>query len=120
MDAGRERSYPGTTERPNEPTFDEYDTPAEVDAAARTLRRVALVYFALFLLVTLGVPALTLVLDWWSSGGLAGGLSPNFVMAAGGLYIVFFLLALAAAALANAVEDRMLGGPEALDEDDGG
>lgn len=89
----------------------EYDSAAEVDATFRTQRRIALGYFSVFLAVTLAVPALTLVLDWWSQGRVIGGMSPNFLMAAGGLYVFFFALAAGAASLATAVEDRMLGGP---------
>lgn len=95
---------------------DEFDAPAEVDATFRTQRRIALRYFGVFLAVTLAVPALTLVLDWWSQGRFVGGMSPAFVMAAGGLYLFFFALALAAATLATAVEDRMLGGPPSDDD----
>ncbi|MDV6012574.1 hypothetical protein F8178_08825 [Haloechinothrix sp. LS1_15] len=86
--------------------------PAEVDATFRTLRRVAFGYFTVFLVVVAAVPVLTLALDWWSQGRLIGGMSPSFAMAAFGLYVFFFVLAIAAATLANAVEDRMLGGPE--------
>jgi hypothetical protein len=89
----------------------EHDTPAEVDATFRTLRRVAVGYFAVFLVAVTGVPALTLTLGWWSKGRLIGGMSPGFVMAAFGLYAFFFLLGLAAATLTTAVEARMLGGP---------
>jgi len=85
------------------------DTAAEVDAAFRTQRRVALAHFAVFLLVLLAVPALTLVLGWWSEGRLVGGMSPAFVMTAVGLYVFFFVLAAAAASLAATVERRMLG-----------
>lgn len=94
------------------------DTPAEVDATFRTQRRVAVGHFTLFLLLTLGVPALTVVLRWWSEGRIAGGMSPYFVMAAAGLYVCYFLLALAYATLATAVEERMLGGPDWPAEDD--
>jgi hypothetical protein len=88
---------------------DEYDTPAEVDATFRTQRGIALGYFFVFLFGTIAVPVLTVVLDWWSTGALIGTMSPNFVMAAFGLYIFFFVLGLAACTLANSVEDRMLG-----------
>lgn len=93
---------------------DEHDTPAEVDATFRTLRRVAVGYFMLFLVAITGVPGLTLALGWWSQGRLIGGMSPGFVMAAFGLYLSFFLLGLAAATLSTAVESRMLGGPAEL------
>jgi len=114
----------GRPAEPTEPTdsADDFDTTAEVDATFRTQRRVAVGYFVVFLAVTLAVPTLTLVLGWWSTGRIAG-MSPNFVMAAGGLYVVFFLVAQAASSLADAVEDRMLGGGDehldALPHDDG-
>lgn len=95
---------------------DTHDTPAEVDATFRTLRRVAAGYFAVFLVAITGVPSLTLTLGWWSQGRLIGGMSPGFVMAAFGLYAFFFLLGLAAATLATAVEARMLGGPDDHEE----
>jgi hypothetical protein len=94
---------------------DEHDTPAEVDATFRTLRRVAVGYFTVFVVAVTGVPALTLTLDWWSQGRLIGGMSPGFVMAAFGLYVFFFLVGLAAATLSTAVEARMLGGPGDVD-----
>ncbi|WP_205856689.1 hypothetical protein [Phytoactinopolyspora endophytica] len=90
-------------------SLDEYDTPAEVDASMRTLRRVAIWHFAVFLGVVLLVPLLTVALDWWSRGRLVGGISPNFAMAAVGLYVFFFVISFAAARLSNAVENRMLG-----------
>lgn len=89
----------------------EGDTPAEVDATFRTQRRIAVGYFLVFLVVTLTVPLLALVLDWWSEGQLLGTLSPNFLMVALGLYVFFFAIGLAAASLSTAVEERMLGGP---------
>ncbi|WP_199432981.1 hypothetical protein [Qaidamihabitans albus] len=89
--------------------------PTDVDAAFRTLRRVAVGHFMVFLGVVVAVPVLTLTVDWWSEGRLIGGMTPSFVMAAVGLYVFFFLLAIAASTLSNAVEDRMLGDPEPPD-----
>lgn len=87
----------------------EFDTPAEVDAAAATQRRAALGYAALFLLVIAVVPVLSVTLPWFTDARLLGGLSPNFVVAAIGLYVFFLLLGIAAATLASAIEERMLG-----------
>jgi hypothetical protein len=95
------------------------DTPAEVDAISRTLRRVAVGYFVLFLIVVVAVPVLTIVLEWWSIGRVLGGMSPSFVMAAGGLYVFFFIVAVLAATLSSAVEARMLGGPTSDGDADG-
>lgn len=88
---------------------DEFDGPAEVVAAARTQRRIALGYGLLFALVILSVPALSLTLPWWSRSRLIGGMSPNFVVVAVGLYAFFLALGVAAATLARSVESRMLG-----------
>lgn len=99
---------------------DDYDMPADVDASFRTVRKVAVGHFAVFLCVVVGVPVLTLTVDWWSGGRLIGGMSPSFVMAAFGLYVFFFALAAAAATLSNGVEERMLGAQERepVDESD--
>jgi hypothetical protein len=88
------------------------DTLAEVEATVQTQRRSAVGYGLVFLLVTGAVPVLTLVLPWWSESRLAGGLSPNFLVAAVGLYLFFLGLGIAAASLAGAIEERMLGGPD--------
>lgn len=110
---GPESDDPGTD-------GDTRDTPAEVDAAFRTLRRSAFAYFAVFLLVVGAFPALSLTLDWWSDSRLVGNMSPGFVTAAVGLYVVFVIIAIAAATLTSAVEDRMLGGssdaPDTIDD----
>lgn len=97
----------------------EQDTSAEVDACFRAQRRIAVGYFMVFIAVTLAVPGLTFVLSWWSQARLIGGMSPNFAMAAFGIYAFFFIVALAASLLANNVEDGMLGGRDDADDDIG-
>ncbi|RNL86767.1 hypothetical protein [Halostreptopolyspora alba] len=98
--------------RPTDPlAAEEHDTPAEVDATFRTLRRVAVGHVAVFASVVIAVPLLATALDWWSQGRLIGGMSPMFAMTAFGLYVFFFVVCLAAATLSTAVEERMLGGP---------
>ncbi|MCA5893373.1 hypothetical protein LEP48_08410 [Isoptericola sp. NEAU-Y5] len=89
---------------------DAQDTPAEVDATFRTLRRVGVGYFVVFLVAVIGFPALSLTLDWWSESRVLGGMSPGFLLAALGLYVFFAVLGVAAARLSTAVEARMLGG----------
>ncbi len=88
---------------------DEFDAPAEVAAVARTQRRIALGYGLLFVLAIFAAPVLSLTLPWWSGARLAGGMSPGFVAAAGGLYVFFLAFAIAVASLARSVEVRMLG-----------
>jgi hypothetical protein len=95
--------------------LDEFDAPAEVAAAARTQRRIALGYGSLFVLGILASPLLSSTLPWWSGARLGGGMSPGFVAAAGGLYAFFLALGVAAASLARSVEVRMLG---SSDEED--
>lgn len=86
------------------------DTPAEVDAAFRTLRRVALTYFLVFLAAVAAFPILSMTLPWWSEARLLGNLSPGFLTTAVGLYVVFAVIGIAAASLSSSVEARMLGG----------
>lgn len=97
--------------RPTDPlAAEEHDTPAEVDATFRTLRRVAIGHVAVFASVVIAVPLLATALGWWSQGRLIGGMSPVLAMTAFGLYVFFFVVGLAAATLSTAVEERMLGG----------
>lgn len=93
------------------------DTPAEVDAAFRTLRRIAVTYFIVFLAVVAAFPVLTIALEWWTESRLLGELSPAFLAAALGLYAVFAVLGIAAATLSSSVESRMLGGTGAENSD---
>jgi hypothetical protein len=95
---------------PGDPGWlEEFDGPAEVEAAARTQRRIAVGYGLVFMAAILAVPALTLTLPWWSQSRLLGGMSPSFVTVAGGLYVFFVVLGVSAATLARSVEGRMLG-----------
>ena len=88
---------------------DEFDSPAEVAAAARTQRRIALGYGLVFVLVVISIPVLSIILPWWSGSRAVGGMSPNFLVVGGGLYGFFLVLGAAAAARARSVEGRMLG-----------
>ncbi|GAB3190287.1 hypothetical protein [Nesterenkonia suensis] len=85
------------------------DTPAEVDAVFRTLRRIAGTYFVVFLLLVAAFPVLTMALEWWSEARLVGDLSPGFLTAGIGLYVLFAVIGIAAATLSSSVEARMLG-----------
>lgn len=84
------------------------DTPAEVDAVFRTLRRVAGTYFLLFLLLVASIPVLANTLDWWTEARLFG-FSPDFLVVAVGLYAAFTVIGILAATLTSSVESRMLG-----------
>lgn len=107
----RRRASPSLPARPDATYLGEVqDTPAEVDAAFRTLRRVAVTYFIVFLAVVAAFPVLTMTLDWWTESRLLGELSPAFLAAAVGLYVVFAVIGIAAATLSSSVESRMLGG----------
>ncbi len=90
-------------------SFHDADTSAEVDAAFRSQRRIAVAYCTFFLLGVLGVAAGTVTSSWATTDRVLGGFSPSFLMMAIGLYIFFVIIGLAAATLANAVDDRMMG-----------
>ena len=66
--------------------LDDFDAPADVDAAARTQRRLATGYASVFVLLVFAGPVLAVTLPWWSRARLIGGMSPNFVTVAIGLY----------------------------------
>lgn len=104
--------------RPTRPPGDEeagaVDSPAEVDAVFRTQRRVSVGYALLFALLLASVSVFTVGLAWWTTGRILGGISPGFLMAAFGLYLVFVALAAAACSLASAIENRMLGSADDL------
>ncbi|GAA1177908.1 hypothetical protein [Nesterenkonia xinjiangensis] len=102
-------SWEGSWEDPWDDSPEVRDTPAEVDAVFRTLRRIAGTYFVVFLLLVAAFPVLTRALDWWSEARLVGHLSPGFLTAGIGLYVVFAVIGIAAATLSSAVESRMLG-----------
>lgn len=94
----------------DEPFFEEVqDTEAEVDAAFRTTRRIAVTYFIVFLVVLSAFPVLTVALDWWTEARVIGNLSPAFITAAVALYAIFAVIGIAAATLSSSVESRMLG-----------
>lgn len=92
--------------------WDEFDTPAEVDAVFRTQRRIAVAYFIVFLAGVLLIPVLTLLANWWSGGRLGGWWTTSFVVAGAGMYVFFFVLGVGASSLASGVEKRMLGTPD--------
>lgn len=95
------------------------DTPAEVDAAFRAQRGIAIAYFLVFLVLVAAFPVLTITLQWWTGARVFGELSPGFVAAAGGLYLAFAVIGIAAARLSASVESRMLGGQQDPDDDAG-
>jgi hypothetical protein len=97
---------------------DEFDSPAEVDAAFRTQRRVAVGYFVVFVAGVLLIPIGTVAAVWWPGVRLSSW-ATGFVVAGAGLYVFFFLLGLGAASLANGVERRMLGAQADDMPDDG-
>ena len=90
----------------------ERDTLDKVDACFRTQRRVAVAAFALFIGVTLALPALAVVVHWGAGTPVFGGMSLSFAMAALGIYAFLFVLALAMGHVANTLEDVMLGEEE--------
>ena len=92
------------------------DTAAEVDAVFRSQRRLAIGYFCIFLALTFGVAVANVALGWWTDGRVLGGLSPGFVAAGLGLYVVFTAIVVAAATLSNSTEDQMLGSRSELED----
>lgn len=90
----------------------EFDSIEEVDAVARSLRRVAFQYAFVVVTIFLSVPLLSLLSPWWTTAPIWGGLTPNFLMVAVGLHVILVLAALLYNRVASRSEDEMLGRPE--------
>lgn len=90
-------------------SFHDVDTPAEVDAAFRSQRRIAVTYFVVFAVVVAAVSGVTVASEWATTDRILGGFRPSFLMTAVGLYLLFVAIGVASAGLANGVDDRMLG-----------
>lgn len=89
--------------------FDDSDTPAEVDAAFRSQRRIALGYFAIFVVVLVATVAATTIGSWTTGTRIGASFTPAFLLVSVGLFGFFVVVGLAAALLADAVDARMLG-----------
>jgi hypothetical protein len=94
-----------------EPRLDEteFDTIEEVDAVARSLRRVTIEYGTGICVVLLVVPVLSLVAPWWFGRAIFGGLTLNFLFVAVMLHVIFLIVALLFNRVASRSEDEMLG-----------
>ena len=89
--------------------YDEADTAAEVDAAFRAQRRTAVLGFLVFAAATFGAVGLTIAGGWWTDLAVADGLSPAFLVAALGAYLLFVAVGILVARRANRIERSMLG-----------
>jgi uncharacterized membrane protein (DUF485 family) len=94
---------------PRAPEDLEFDSIEEVDAVARSLRRVAIEYAALIVGVLLLVPILSLLAEWWFARPILGGLTFNFMTVAFGLHLAFIAVAILYTRIAHRSEDEMLG-----------
>ena len=94
---------------PRAPEDLEFDSIEEVDAVARSLRRVAIEYAAVIVGVLLLVPLLSLIAEWWFARPILGGLTLNFMTVAFGLHLAFIAVAILYTRIAHRSEDEMLG-----------
>jgi len=90
-------------------SFHDADESADVDAAFRSQRRIAVAYFVVFAAGIVGAAVATSSSQWAVADRVLGGFSPSFLIAAVVIYVFVLAIGLAAATLANGVDDRMLG-----------
>ncbi|MFZ5814636.1 MAG: hypothetical protein ACOY93_04980 [Bacillota bacterium] len=88
---------------------EEYDSEPEVDAVFRAQRRLSLIYGAIFLLVTLSIPALTAVSRFWTHVPVLGGFSLNFLVVGLFYHVLYVLIGAGYAMQANRLEQALLG-----------
>lgn len=115
MDGGLQRGQYEVLGRALEDHDAEFDSYEEVDAVARSLRRVALQYLAVVVGFLLAVPLLSLLSPWWSMKRFWGGMTLNFFTVAIGLHVAMIVMAVLYTRVANRSEDEMLGRPEDMD-----
>lgn len=89
----------------------EFDSIEEVDAVARSVRRVAIEYGLAFLALLLAVAVLSKLSPWWFARPLWGGFTLNFLAMIAFLYVAFIVIGIAYARFADHIEDEMLGRP---------
>lgn len=90
----------------------EFDSIEEVDAVARSVRRVAIEYGLASLALLLAVAVLSKLSPWWFARPMWGGFTLNFLAMIAFLYVVFIVIGIAYARFADHIEDEMLGRPE--------
>ncbi|MPZ71248.1 MAG: hypothetical protein GEU71_17240 [Actinobacteria bacterium] len=115
MDGGHQRGDDAVLGRALEDHDAEFDSFEEVDAVARSLRRVALQYLSVVFAIILAVPLLSLLSPWWWLKRFWGGMTLNFFTVAVGLHLGMILVAVLYTRMANRSEDEMLGRPEDMD-----
>lgn len=90
----------------------EFDTIEEVDAVYRAQRKLSFTYGALFLLVTVTIPLLSVTAEWWYGKPVWGGVTLNYLVVALFYHLAYIALGLAYTLQANKLEDEMLGQQE--------
>ena len=90
----------------------EFDSIEEVDAVARSVRRVAIEYALVLFALLLAIAGLSKLSPWWFARPLWGGFTLNFLAMIAFLYVVFIVIGIAYARFANHIEDEMLGRPD--------
>lgn len=88
---------------------EEFDSKPEVDAVFRAQRRLSLIYGSVFLAVTLSIPALSAVNQFWTRVPVLGGFSLNFLVVAIFYHILYVLIGAGYALQANRLEQELLG-----------
>jgi len=112
MDGGHRKGHDAVLGRALEEHDAEFDSFEEVDAVARSLRRVALQYLSVVVAILFAVPLLSLLSPWWWLKRFWGGMTLNFFTVAIGLHIAMIVMAVLYTRVANRSEDEMLGRPE--------
>lgn len=88
---------------------EEFDAGPEVDAVFRAQRRLSFVYGAIFLAVTLSIPTLSVLSEFWTRVPVLGGFSLNFLVVTVIYHVIYVLVGAGYALQANRLEHELLG-----------
>lgn len=101
--------YPADNDSTRQVAFieEEFDTIEEVDWLFRHQRRLSFTYGAIFFLVTLSIPYLSITSPYWYGTPIWGGFTLNYLVVAVLYHLFYFVLGLLYAIQANRVEQEM-------------
>lgn len=88
---------------------EEVDTIEEVDRCFQAQRRLSFTYGAIFFIVTLSIPLLSVTSDSWNNTKIWGGFTLNYLVVALLYHVFYWALGLAYTLQANRLEDELLG-----------
>lgn len=94
---------------------DHTDTIESVDLVFRAQRKLSFSYGGVFFAVTLGIPALTVLVEDWYATPIMGGMTLNWLVVSILYFVFLWVMAWTYAKQADKLDDRLMGMADELD-----